>query len=124
MTSQNTTLVLDFLESVWNQGRTETAGQYLAADLIQHNPNLPDGISALTGLIDTLRSQMPQMRFAIRRTAEDGDVVFVHSHFAPAPGEPGQAVVDVFRIHDGLIAEHWDVHQDIPATTASGNPVV
>lgn len=124
MTSQNTTLVRDFLESVWNQGHTETAGQYLATDLIQHNPNLPDGIPALTGLVEALRGQMPQMRFNIRRTAAEGDLVFVHSHFTPAPGAPGQAVVDIFRIQDGMIVEHWDVHQDIPATTASGNPVV
>jgi predicted SnoaL-like aldol condensation-catalyzing enzyme len=32
-------------------------------------------------------------------------------------------VVDVFRIAGGLIVEHWDVREDVPETTASGNPV-
>ncbi|MGW3492945.1 nuclear transport factor 2 family protein [Streptomyces sp. NPDC001020] len=124
MTSQNTALVRDFMETVWNQGHTDTAAKYIAADLVQHNPNLPDGLDALTGLIDMLRGQMPQMRFDIKRTAADGDLVFVHSHFTPAPGEDGQAVVDIFRIENGIIVEHWDVHQDIPATTTSGHPAV
>lgn len=125
MTSEkNAALVTDFMETVWNQGRTESAATYVAAGLLQHNPNLPDGLDALTGLIDMLRGQMPQLRFDIRRTAADGDLVFVHSHFTPAPGETGQAVVDIFRVEDGLIVEHWDVHQEIPATTASGRPTV
>jgi len=124
MTSQNTTLVTDFTDTVWNQGRADLADKYVAENLIQHNPNLPDGRAALTGLIATLRGQMPEMHFAIQRTAADGDLVFVHSHFTPAPGQTGQTVVDIYRIEDGLIAEHWDVHQDIPTTTASGHPVV
>lgn len=33
-------------------------------------------------------------------------------------------VVDIFRIEDGLIAEHWDLNEEIPETTASGRPVV
>jgi predicted SnoaL-like aldol condensation-catalyzing enzyme len=124
MTSKNTALVADFLETVWNRGATGLIGAYVAEDLVQHNPDLPDGRAALAGLIDTLRGRMPGMRFDVRRTAAEGDLVFVHSHFTPAPGLTGQAVVDIFRVEDGLIAEHWDVHQDIPATTAAGHPVV
>ncbi|MFE6972425.1 nuclear transport factor 2 family protein [Streptomyces sp. NPDC057682] len=124
MTGKNTTLVRDFMETVWNEGRTDEAAAYVAADLIQHNPDLPDGLDALTGLIGMLRGRMPGMRFEIRRTAAEGDLVFVHSLFTPAPGADGQAVVDIYRMENGLIAEHWDVHQDIPATTASGHPAV
>lgn len=122
MTEQNTALVRDFMETVWNKGRTEDAAGYVAAGLIQHNPNLPDGLDALTGLVDMLRGRMPQLNFEIRRTAAEGDLVFVHSLFTPAPGADAQAVVDIFRVEDGLIAEHWDVHQDVPAVTASGRP--
>lgn len=123
-TTTVTAFVRDFMETVWNQGRTEDAARYVADGLVQHNPNLPDGREALTGLIDLLRGRMPALRFEIRRIAADGDLVFVHSHFTPAPAEGGQAVVDIFRVENGLIAEHWDVHQDIPTTTASGHPVV
>ncbi|MGW5355206.1 nuclear transport factor 2 family protein [Streptomyces sp. NPDC004031] len=123
-TDQNTALVRDFMETVWNAGRTAEAARFVAADLAQHNPALPDGLAALTGLIDALHAQLPELRFAIRRTVAEGELVVVHSLFTPAPGADAQAVVDIFRVEDGRIAEHWDVHQELPATTASGRPAV
>ncbi|WP_052398156.1 nuclear transport factor 2 family protein [Streptomyces sp. NRRL F-5123] len=124
LAEQNTALVRDFMETVWNEGRTDAAARYVAADLAQHNPALPDGLAALTGLVDTLRGQLPELRFDIRRTVAEGELVVVHSLFTPAPGADAQAVVDIFRVEGGLIAEHWDVHQELPATTASGRPAV
>ncbi|MEV3984795.1 nuclear transport factor 2 family protein [Nonomuraea sp. NPDC049655] len=117
-------LVRDYFEQIWNQGRTQLADRFLAADLIQHNPNLPDGRQALTEFIDGMRAQLPDARFEIRRMAVDGDLVFTHSLFTAQPGHSGIAVVDVFRITDGLIAEHWDLREDVPATTVSGHPIV
>ncbi|GAA1215805.1 ester cyclase [Kitasatospora nipponensis] len=117
-------LVRGYLETVWNQGRTELAERYVAADLIQHNPRLPDGLAALTGLVEAVRTTFPQLRFEPRRIAAEGDLVFVHAHVVPAPGERGLAVVDVFRLEGGLIVEHWDVNEEVPATTASGRPIV
>ncbi|MEU6238073.1 nuclear transport factor 2 family protein [Kitasatospora sp. NPDC047058] len=117
-------LVRDYLETVWNQGRTDLADRYLAEGLAQHNPNLPDGRAALTEFIDGLRRQLPGLRFDLRRLAADGDLVFAHSLFTAAPGDEGRAVIDVFRIEGGLIAEHWDLNEAVPATTASGRPIV
>ncbi|MCX4749118.1 nuclear transport factor 2 family protein [Kitasatospora sp. NBC_01287] len=120
----NTQLVADYLETVWNQGRTDLAATYIATDLQQHNPKLADGRTALAGLVDAIRGQLPQLRFELRRIAGEGDLVFAHSHFTPAPGALGMAVVDIFRIEDGLIAEHWDVSEEVPQDTASGRPTV
>ncbi|MBP0451727.1 nuclear transport factor 2 family protein [Kitasatospora sp. RG8] len=117
-------LVRDYLETVWNQGRTDLADRYLAEDLAQHNPNLPDGRAALTAFVDGLRAQLPELRFDLRRLAADGDLVFAHSLFTAAPGDDGRAVIDVFRLEGGLIAEHWDLNEAVPATTASGRPAV
>ncbi|WP_433245488.1 nuclear transport factor 2 family protein [Streptosporangium sp. CA-135522] len=114
----------DYLETVWNQGRADLAGRYLAEDLIQHNPNLPDGRTPVAEFVDGFRKQVPQGRFEIRRLAADGDLVFTHSHFTAHEGDPGMAVVDVFRVAEGLIAEHWDVKENVPETTAGGHPIV
>ena len=117
-------LIHDFIEVVWNQGRVEEAERFVAEDLIQHNPALPNGRKALIGFIDGMREQFPEARFETRRLAAEGDLVFTHSLFTPQPGHRGIAVVDVFRIADGLIAEHWDVREDVPETTTSGNDIV
>ena len=55
------------------------------------------------------------------RVVAEGDLVAVHSHYVNAPGERGQAVVDLFRVRNGKIVEHWDVLQDVPATSANDN---
>ncbi|WP_035849396.1 nuclear transport factor 2 family protein [Kitasatospora azatica] len=120
----NGQLIRDYLETVWNQGRTEQADRYLAADLAQHNAKLPDGRAAVAGLVDTLRGQFPQLHFELRRIAAEGELVFAHSLATLTPGEPGIAVVDVFRIENGLIVEHWDVSEQVPEATASGRPVI
>ena len=117
-------LVQDYLETFWNQGRTDLADRYLAEDLLQHNPNLPDGRAPLAEFVAGLRGQLPELRFELRRLAAEGDLVFAHSHFTAAPGDSGRSVVDVFRIADGLIAEHWDLDEAVPESTASGRPVV
>ena len=49
----------------------------------------------------------------VKRAFVDGDHGTVHYHVRRWPGDAGWAVMDIFRIEDGLIAEHWDVMQDV-----------
>ena len=54
----------------------------------------------------------------VHRVIVDGDLVAVHAHYKTL----GMAAVDIFRLNDkGKIVEHWDVMQQVPPTTASGN---
>ncbi|WP_367666980.1 hypothetical protein [Streptomyces sp. DG2A-72] len=50
-----------------------------------------------------------------------GDLVAIHQHFVEAPGARGQAIVDLFRVRNGKIVEHWDVIQAVPETSANDN---
>jgi predicted SnoaL-like aldol condensation-catalyzing enzyme len=45
----------------------------------------------------------------------------VHVHVARWEGDPGLAVIDIFRVENGLIAEHWDVIQEVPALPLNPN---
>ena len=47
--------------------------------------------------------------WTIERTIAEGDMVFLHARFTPAPGAPEFALADVFRLKDCKIVEHWDV---------------
>ena len=58
-------------------------------------------------------------KYEIGAVAGEGDMVFVHGRytgFAPVP----LVAVDIFRVVDGKLAEHWDVLQAEEQQTASG----
>ena len=95
--------------------------RYFAPDYIQHNPSIPNGPRAIPGLIAGLSrdfSYEPGMVVA------DGDLVMVHGRYVGWGLKP-MIAVDIFRVTNGKLAEHWDVMQEeVPATaTASGNPM-
>jgi predicted SnoaL-like aldol condensation-catalyzing enzyme len=56
-----------------------------------------------------------------QRIIAEGDLVILHSHLILKPGDGGTAVVDIFRLENGKIVEHWDVAQEIPETSANNN---
>ncbi len=63
----------------------------------------------------------PEARSTIVRSAADGDLVFLHVHSTSNPQDRGSAIVDIFRVDHGKIAEHWDVIQPVPEHAANDN---
>ena len=61
------------------------------------------------------------MRFDFKRFVAEGDLVVVHSHLVRKPGDRGMAVMDIFRLENGKIVEHWDVLQEVPESPANNN---
>ena len=49
-----------------------------------------------------------------------GDLVMVHGRYTGWGPKPLVAV-DIFRVKDGKIVEHWDVNQDVPEQAANAN---
>ncbi|MFD8446031.1 MULTISPECIES: nuclear transport factor 2 family protein [Streptomyces] len=95
--------------------------RYWAEPYVQHSPQLPDGL-------DTLRAAVPGLEgfsWEPQRVAAQGDLVFTHSlvhGWGPGP----TVIVDIFRLANDRIVEHWDVVQDLvrPEATTSGNSMV
>lgn len=134
----NKKLVLEYFELFFNQHRIDEAvDTYQSPTYIQHNPALPDGPEALKATMKSLVAQFPKLRFDVKRAFAEGDFVIVHSEMtglnwvvdgaeAPTAGSadgemPSYAVVDIVRMEEGRIAEHWDVIQQVPPKTAGGN---
>ncbi|HXA96665.1 MAG TPA: nuclear transport factor 2 family protein [Candidatus Dormibacteraeota bacterium] len=117
----NKKAVLEFYEKALNQKDFEAASPYFGHHYIQHNPNAPDGIEGFKSFLGFLREKFPQSKSEIKRAFANGDYVILHVHAVRTPGERGSAIVDIFRLEDGKIVEHWDVAQPIPEKAANNN---
>ena len=115
-------IVLDFFDLAFVQRRAaEAAERYLGAEYKQHNPLAPDGPEAFVGFIGVFQEQAPEMSFDIKRVIAEDDLVVLHYHLKLSPDDLGQAVVDIFRVEEGRVVEHWDVLQPVPAESANTN---
>ena len=94
---------------------------YVAPDYLQHNPGLPDGPDAAVAGLEP-KFQRDGARFEVQRILVDGDLAVVHLK-ASFPGTAPTAVADFYRIADGLLVEHWDVLQPVPAESANAHPM-
>lgn len=118
---QHKTIAVRVLKGLFEDADLSLADRYIRPDYIQHNAQAPDGVEAIKDFVRFGTAQFPDLRYDVKRVMSEGDLVLVHSNVVFVPGTRGQAVVDIFRFQDGMIAEHWDVLQDVPETTASGN---
>jgi predicted SnoaL-like aldol condensation-catalyzing enzyme len=94
---------------------------YLSPDYIQHTSLAAPGLDALKAFLAKVRVESPDAVQTIHRSMVDGDLVMVHVHVVRWPGDPGLAVVDIFRCADGMIVEHWDVLQEVPVDSRNSN---
>ena len=117
----NLRLVENMYEDVLKPLESARVDDYFLPGYIQHNPMAETGSAGLKAFLDWARSTSPEAEHHVKRMFADGDFVIAHVHVIINPGERGNAVVDIFRIEDGLIAEHWDAAQPIPAEAANQN---
>jgi predicted SnoaL-like aldol condensation-catalyzing enzyme len=118
---RNKKVVLEFYEKGLNQKDWEAASKYFGSRYIQHNPMAADGAEGFKSFIQFLREKFPKSRNEIKRVFADGDFVILHVHTIREPGTRGAVVIDIFRLEDGKIVEHWDVIQPIPDKAANTN---
>ncbi|MBY4609380.1 nuclear transport factor 2 family protein [Rhizobium sp. 9T] len=116
----NRKLVVEFYDRFFNSHDIEAAS-VVADDYRQHNPQVPDGKKPLVSFFTGFFKENPQSKAEIVRTAADGDLVWLHVHATNGTDDRGQAIVDIFRVKDGKIVEHWDVIQAVPKEAANKN---
>ena len=110
----NLDLVLAMYRDVLIAMDSSRVDDYIAPGYIQHSSLAEPTVEALKDFLDRVRADSPEARQTIHRSMADGDQVAVHVHVVRWPGDPGLAVIDWFRLEDGMIVEHWDVIQDVP----------
>ncbi|MGW8744520.1 nuclear transport factor 2 family protein [Streptomyces sp. NPDC055794] len=117
----NVGIVLTAMRELFVDKDLTAIDRYWAEPYVQHSPRMPNGLDALRDVVPGLEgfSWEPQ------RIAAQGDLVFTHGIVHGWAAGP-VAIVDIFRLDEGRIVEHWDVVQDIvaPEESVNGNPMV
>ena len=96
---------------------------WMHPDYIQHNPNAPTGRDATLAMMEASKARLPDLSHEVMRVViGDDDLFAVHFHFRKESGHRGYAAIDILRVENGWIVEHWDVLQEVPDPTTAKNP--
>jgi predicted SnoaL-like aldol condensation-catalyzing enzyme len=117
----NKALVLKAITGVFVDRNPAVLDELFSPDYRQHNPQIPNGIEAIKELL----GQLPEsFDYQSGLVMADGDYVAVHGRYVGWAAKP-MVAIDIFRVANGKVAEHWDVMQEeVPATEAvNGNPM-
>jgi predicted SnoaL-like aldol condensation-catalyzing enzyme len=118
---RNKQIAIEFYNAALNEKNWEKARGFIGNRYVQHNLNAVDGPEGLRAHIEFLKRDFPNNRGEIKRALADGDLVALHIHNKRSPELRGNAVVDIFRLENGKVVEHWDVVQAIPEAQKAKN---
>jgi predicted SnoaL-like aldol condensation-catalyzing enzyme len=118
----NKQTVIAFYKRAFNEKQpADAVAQYVGSQYVQHNPDTPDGADAFIQSMTDLTTKFPQSFVEIKRVIGEGDLVVTHNIVKMTPQDRGLAGVDIFRLREGKIVEHWDVRQPIPEKPMNDN---
>jgi predicted SnoaL-like aldol condensation-catalyzing enzyme len=119
---ENKKIVVAFYQKALFEGDVDTAVQlYGGKSYTQHTPFAADGFNGLRSYVKWIVANYPNTHGEIKRVFADGEFVLLHCHWTGFFGKNGDAIIDIFRLENGKIVEHWDVIQAIPDTSLNEN---
>jgi predicted SnoaL-like aldol condensation-catalyzing enzyme len=110
--------VLSFYKQIVGQRKAELIPEFVREDYIQHNPTVKQGRAGITDVVNFLKTLPPPPEGAkspIIRVIQEGDLVVTHLDIIFMGKR--MAVIDLFKLKDGMLAEHWDAIQALPDQT-------
>jgi predicted SnoaL-like aldol condensation-catalyzing enzyme len=121
LAKSNTQTVLAFEETIYNKHQVQEGFEHYVGPVYrQHDPQVADGRDAAIRALTQLVARFPSSRLTVRRTIAQGNLVAVQLSWLP---EPNRAIerVDIYRVEDGRIVEHWEVSQSGQAAPANAS---
>lgn len=101
----------------------EAYDRYTGPGFRHHNPFFPGDADSLMLAMEENATKNPHKVLEVKRVIGEDDTVAVHSHVKQNPDDLGGSVVHIFRFHNSLIVELWDVGQPIPENSPNENGV-
>jgi predicted SnoaL-like aldol condensation-catalyzing enzyme len=106
---KNKALVLRAFDTLFNKRDYAAAERFWSPQYIQHSAHIAPGRD---GLFDLIKSLPPTLKYEAGTIVAEGNFVIVHGRFSGFGAPVNWIAVDILRIEDGLLVEHWDVIQD------------
>ena len=114
---------VSFLQLVASGEVREAYDRYTGPGFRHHNPFFPGDADSLMLAMEENATKNPHKVLEVKRVIGEDDTVAVHSHVKQNPDDLGGSVVHIFRFHNSLIVELWDVGQPIPENSPNENGV-
>jgi predicted SnoaL-like aldol condensation-catalyzing enzyme len=120
MTTNNKQIVMTAYQRIFGDLDVSAVDEYMSKDFIQHNPTVSDGPEGVKQLVHMLASQgVPKQKCEYKHVMADGDIVMLHTRYEMAGKE--WRFIDIYRVANGKLAEHWDAMMAMPETRAHNN---
>ncbi|WP_328808860.1 nuclear transport factor 2 family protein [Nonomuraea montanisoli] len=109
-TPDNKTIVQRALTALVATGDVDALALLLSDGFLHHRPDATSSTKAeWLAAVRAALVPLAGMQVEIRHVLADGDHVVMHSLRRLPGGGPEIAVVDIWRLDDGLIAEAWEI---------------
>jgi len=120
--AENKAIVLEGFATLFNRKDLVAAERFWSPAYIQHSAHVPPGRE---GLFELVATGAPDLRYECQLAIAEGDFVMLHGRFSGLGLPANWVVVDVLRLEDGVMVEHWDVIQDEATreSSAGGYPM-
>jgi predicted SnoaL-like aldol condensation-catalyzing enzyme len=119
---KNTQIVTTAYQRIFGDLDINAVDDYMSRDFIQHNPTIADGPEGVKALVQMLASQgTPKQKIGFKHVAAKGDIVFLHSRYEMAGKE--WRFIDIYRVENNKLVEHWDAMMPMPDQRANNNPL-
>jgi predicted SnoaL-like aldol condensation-catalyzing enzyme len=120
--AQNKAFVLKAIDTLFHKRDFAAAERFWSPAYTQHSAAIAPGRE---GLFEFVKAAPRELHYENVLIIADGDYVMLHSRISGIGQPVNWVVVDIVRIENGLIAEHWDVIQDEATreSSKSGRPM-
>ena len=122
MSANTKQIVTDAYQRIFGDLDASAVDEFMSNDFVQHNPTIADGPEGVKQLVKMLASQgVPKQKIAFKHVLADGDIVILHTRYEMAGKE--WRFIDIYRVENGKLSEHWDAMMAMPETRANNNPL-